>query len=191
MSGLRLWPILMVCLTLCACTTFGQAANPANKETLGHDKTKSGSIDSTYDQQSIVPFSLATLERSYYFDREDFRLNKLKGKSYGSMNYNNEFIYKKRASTGLKSEGFTVSWYNRSSVRWSGIQYWVSERWQFSTDLPNIKDVSYDGGLAFIMPAPRLTYDLGSVKLSTLLYIPRIQDYNLIAVMGIYLIFAF
>jgi len=181
----------MVCLALCACTTFGQAANPANKESFGHDKTKSESVDSTNDQQSIVPFNLAKLEHSYYFDPEDFRQNKLKGKYYGSMNYNNEFIYKTRAPTGLQSETFTVSWYNRSSIRWSGYQYWLSERWQISADLPNIKDVSYDGGLAFIMPAPRLTYDLGSVKLSTLLYIPRFQDYNLISVMGIYLIFTF
>lgn len=189
--GLRLWLILMACLALCACTTFGQAANPASKESFQHDKSKSGSVDSINNQLPIVPFSLTRLERSYYFDREDFRLKKLKDKNYGPMNYNNGFIYEKRAPAGLRSEAFTTSWYNRSSVRWSGLQYWVSERWQFSTDLPNIKDVSYDGSLAFIMPAPRLTYDLGSVKLSTLLYIPRIQDYNLIAVMGIYLIFVF
>jgi len=181
----------MVCLALCACTTFAQAADHANKKTFEHDKTESESVGSINDQQSIVPFSLAKIERSYYFDCEDFRLNRLKDKYLWSMNYYNEFIYEAGAETGLQREVFKVSRNNRSSIRWSGFQYWVSERWQLSADLPNIKDVSYDGNLAFIMPAPRITYDLGSFKLSTLLYIPRIQDYNLIAVMGIYLIFTF
>lgn len=69
---------------------------------------------------------------------------------------------------------------------WTHFQFLLNDRWQLGADLPDYN--SFVNGS--YIPIPRLTYDYGAIKLSTL-YMPQIQSYNPYAVMGLYLIITF
>ncbi|OYY43629.1 MAG: hypothetical protein B7Y56_12365 [Gallionellales bacterium 35-53-114] len=79
---------------------------------------------------------------------------------------------------------------NNASFQWPRIHYLLNNRWRLDAELPDFGDFIQNRNLSLIIPTPRLTYEMGPVKLSTL-FIPRTFDYRLIAVMGIYFSISF
>ena len=145
--------------------------------------TSTESLNSDY---SITPCKQHQYDIYYHSNSELLRKYHLANKHYGSGYLNNDIHDENHFTISLISTTVPAERHKKTKDLWSNFQFVLNDRWQLGADLPDIN--SFANGS--YLPTPRLTYDYGAVKLSTL-YLPQIQSYNQFSVMGLYLIIAF
>ena len=88
----------------------------------------------------------------------------------------------------LSAEG---GFYKDSGSHWAkfvgvSYQYRLSQRWRLGADLLLVQSPTYNQGNPFVAPIPHLSVDLGAAKINAI-YIPKVQDYDVLSVLGVYL----
>ena len=146
-------------------------------------ETGAENINSDY---SITPCKLQPFGIYYHSNSELLRKYHLANKHYGSGYLDNDIHDANHLTTSLVSTTVPAERHKKTKDPWSKFQFLLNDRWQLGADFPDIKNFANGS----YIPTPRLTYDYGAVKLSTL-YLPQIQSYNQFSVMGLYLIIAF
>lgn len=179
-----LWSNLAAVLFLCGCTPL---LLPTRHTEAAEVNVKSS--QNTHHAILRKSLKLPIFEYSYRPDRSGTRISHLDNKPDPGIGLNYDFHYDARAPAHVQTGFFKNSRRTWSTVERKRFQFKLNDRWQLAADLPSIQNHAYGNVLDYIVPVPRLTYESGRVKLSTS-YIPRVQDYNLTAALGIYLTIA-
>lgn len=174
-------------LTLGGCAMTEQTTQPANSSLNVCVGTTNSSVESIPSDQQAVRISRK--ESAYHSDSEEYRIDHLVSRRYGSSNitvhtYNADrfdFTQNNRPVNGLLSP--------KPYNPWSRLQLILNDRWLLDADFDYTVSMASENSPAF-RPTPRLRYEYGTLKLTTR-YIPHIQNYNTSAVMAIYLSIAF
>jgi hypothetical protein len=181
----RISPLVLL---LCSCTL---AASKNNSTPIVVAPCTAGAISSV--KKTIPPltrFKQPLPKNLYYSDNERVRKLNMASMHNESIYLDTNFQDETRLPAHLKNKTLDDGWHSKPKVPWSRFQFELNDRWQLGADLPDLKNFANGDGHLDLVPIPRLSYDFGSVKLTSL-YIPQIQDYNLTSVMGLYLIITF
>jgi hypothetical protein len=186
----RFWLNFPALLILCGCATLDQTSKPANTVTeicadpcLVHFNTRK-------NNQRTSKGTIAPQRDSFHSDSEQLRVDHLQNRRHGSLGIIKNSSKNVLVSNSFNRENIEMNSQNTSIFQWTRIQYLLNDRWRLDAELPDFGDFIQNRNLSLIIPTPRLTYEMGSVKISTL-FIPRTFDYRLIAVMGINLSISF
>lgn len=180
MNFCRVAPLALV-LLMCGCTLFTQKKN-STPSTIDPSATTINHTDTS------TSYKLQLHGYYYHADSELLRKYQLINMHHGSPDPANYFHDADRLTAPSMVQTVHTDWSKKPIEPWSNFEFVLNDRWQLSADLPDFSNFA-NGNRSYI-PTPRLTYDYGAIKLSTL-YIPQIQNYNLISAMGIYLIITF
>lgn len=184
------WLNFPALLTLVSCTNLDQSSYPALTEAAFCVGTSSVDLKTQKNNQQAAKKINTPQRASYHSDSEARRIDHLENRRHGwlSQSYTS-------SNSGLKagkfsSENFDAASQKKISLPWTRIQFLLNDRWRLDATLPDMENFVDNRNLSFILPIPRLSYELGHVKLSTL-FIPNASDYNMINVMGVYLSVSF
>lgn len=186
----RFWLSFTALIILCGCATLDKSSNPALSDTQicagscqVHSKVQNNNQRTT--KEKFTP-----QRDSFHSDSEQLRIDHLHNRRHGSLGITNSSSKNGLDYSRINRENIDAVSQNNASFQWTRIQYLLNDRWRLDAELPDFGDFIQNRNLSLIIPTPRLTYEMGPVKLSTL-FIPRTFDYRLIAVMGIYFSISF
>jgi hypothetical protein len=182
----RITAIFSAVITLSGCTWFGQQEVRQVSDTAASAAITSCSMENPQDKQPAFPATHKLSANLYQSDSENIRLSRLAGERNGGVALDSQFHDENRIAAHYDSKALQTSWRGKPEVTWKSYKFSLNDRWQLGADMPDILNAHSGDGSGSLIPIPRLTYDFGPVKFSSL-YFPRVQDYNLNAVMGLYL----
>lgn len=126
---------------------------------------------------------------SYHPDRAGTRVSNLDNELNIGLGLNHEFHSDDRGIAVVEAGFFRDSGSNWAKFAGVGYQYKLGDRWRFGADLLAIHSSTYNSGIPFIAPIPRVTYDIGkpgAVRLNAV-FIPKISDINFFSVFAVFL----
>ena len=171
-------------MVLCSCTvTSREIYYPP--ETIKSDSSSAVTSENK-NIHTITPYKQQMYNNDYHSDSEYIRKYHLANIHHVTSYMFYDFNDNNRFTARLIIKKSPADWTEKPKAPRTNFQFSLSDRWQLGADLPDINRFSNGS----YIPIPRLTYDYGAIKLSTL-YMPEIQSYNLYAVMGLYLIITF
>jgi hypothetical protein len=180
----------LLILTLCGFTICVNQTKPANADDGDCNMDTSANAVTFHQRQESAKIKLPQERNRYHSDSEGQRKKLLAGTKNGSIYLDNDYHDKTRLHVHSENKSLRDTWQSKPVITWTRYQFVLNDRWRMSADLPNLQNFANGDGHGSLVPIPRLTYDFGNVKISSL-YIPKIPDYNLIAVMGLYLTITF
>ncbi len=183
-------PACLLILALCGCSMLVNQTKPANADDAACNTDTGKNAETFHQKQPAARFKLPQEWNLYHSDSEGLRQKHLDSTHNGSTHLDNEYHDKTRLPGHLKNKTLYDGLQSKPVIPWTRFQFILNDRWQLGADLPDLQNLVSDDGHGSFVPIPRLTYDFGPVKLSSL-YIPQIQDYNPTSVMGLYLIIKF
>jgi hypothetical protein len=122
---------------------------------------------------------------SYHPDRNGTRDSHLDNELNVGLGLNYEFHNDARGVANMEAGFYRDSGRNWATFAGVGYQFKLSSRLGLGADLLAVQSPTYNKGNGFVAPVPRLTYNFGAVKVN-LVYVPKIQPWNLFAVFAVY-----
>jgi hypothetical protein len=136
-------------------------------------------------EERPIKVNLHVFGFSYHLDREGTRISHLDNE----FNVGFGFGYKLHDDAlGVVNSEF--GFFKDSGSKWAkfagiGYLFKLDERWKLGADLLVLQSQTYNNGDTFVAPIPRLTYDLGRVRLN-MIYIPKYEQLNRFSVFALY-----
>lgn len=140
--------------------------------------------------RTLSRYKLLLPQKLYYLDSERKRKLHLASIHNESIYPGNVYHVDASEPVHLKNRTLDNGLHSKPIAPWTKLQFEMNDRWQLGADLPDLKNLSRNSGPGNFVPIPRVTYNFDSITITTL-YIPLIQDFNLISTMGLYFIISF
>jgi hypothetical protein len=190
----RLWPSLLVILIFHGCAVLGDPAKTTRSNAAHRAAIHTAScVESAQDIQAdnLIPgLKFHAFEYAYYTDRSNARFSHPDKETVVGRDHHLNFPVSTGVASHLKHEFFNNSGKAWPTVAKKNFQFSFNDRWRLGADLSSLQSQTDGEMFRLIVPTPRLTYEYGAVKLSTL-YLPPVQGYNQNPTMGVYFIIIF